>query len=269
MSQLQLGPAHKTRTVMISGVTTTVISTPESLDGRCLLYLHGGGYVTGGAGSHTKMAAWVGKAVRARVWLPEYRLAPENVYPTARQDAVAVYASLLAEGQDPARVILAGDSAGGGLALATTLAIKHAGLPMPGALVLLSPWLDLSLSGDSVKTHAHRDAMLKPEWLRWCAEAYRGDASAADPGCSPLFADLHGLPPTLLHVGSEEILLDDAKRLAERAQEAKVQLKFQCFAEVGHVFQFHAGVLAEADQSLAQIGAFVEDQLRDARMLRR
>lgn len=256
---LQRAPVYTIEEHAISGVKTCVIEPTNTVGGRGALYLHGGGYVVGGTGSHAKLAAWVGKAARAKVWLPAYRLAPEQTYPKALHDALIVYATLLAEGQDPRQLILAGDSAGGGLALATAAAIRDIGLPLPCGIVLFSPWVDLSLSGESLKTHARRDAMLKPEWLRWCAEAYRGAAQATDPGCSPLFAQLEGLPPLLIHVGSEEVLLDDARRLAERARAAGISVEQACFDGAGHVFQFHAGVLAEADQSLRQVGEFIEN----------
>lgn len=255
---LQLAPPHRTQKRTISGVNTSVIEPTDTVGGRGVLYLHGGGYVVGSAKSHVKLAAWVGEAVRAKVWLPEYRLAPEQTYPSALQDAVLVYSALLAEGQDARQLILAGDSAGGGLAMATAAAIRDTGLPLPGGIVLFSPWVDLSLSGESLRTHAGRDAMLTLDWLRWCAEAYRGPAKATDPSCSPLFARLEGLPPLLIHVGSEEVLLDDASRLAERARAAGVHVEHSCFGGVGHVFQLHAGMLKEADQSLRQVGEFID-----------
>ncbi|MCB0639689.1 MAG: alpha/beta hydrolase [Lewinella sp.] len=257
-SLLQPAPPHRSHERMVSGVDTRVIEPTDIVAGRGVLYLHGGGYVLGGIRSHAKLAAWLGKSVRAKVWLPEYRLAPEEAYPGALQDALLVYATLLAEGQDPQQLILAGDSAGGGLALATATAIRETGLPLPGGIVLFSPWTDLSLSSASVKTHATRDAMLKHDWLRWCAKVYRGTAEVTDPGCSPLFARLEELPPMLIHVGSEEVLLDDTLRLAEYARAAGVSVEQSCFEGVGHVFQFHAGILKEANQSLHQVGEFVE-----------
>lgn len=254
-----LGPrGFSARREDIAGVPTTRIEPVSMRPDRGVLFLHGGGYVVGNARSHTKLAAWVGQAAQARVWLPEYRLAPEHAYLAALKDAFAVYAALLADGQDAAQLTLAGDSAGGGLALATAIAIRDAGLPQPGALVLFSPFVDLSLSGATMTTHAARDAMLKPAWLRWCSDAYRGAARVDDPGCSPLFADLRGLPPMLIHLGSEEILLAAAERLAQRVRAVGAPLQLRRFEGVGHVFQFHAGFLREADESIRVAGEFIE-----------
>jgi len=254
-----LGPRrYKAQRQAIAGVAATRIVPAKVDPGRGVLYLHGGGYVVGSAHSHTKLAAWLGQAAKAQVWLPEYRLAPEHASPVALKDALAVYGALLAAAQDPSRLVIAGDSAGGGLALATAIAIRQAGLPPPAALILLSPWTDLSLSGETIRTHATRDAMLKPAWLRWCADAYRGAARADDPGCSPLFADLRGLPPVLIHVGSEEILLSDAERLARRLHATGGTVELRRYDGVGHVFQLHAGVLHEADDSIRAAGQFIE-----------
>lgn len=242
----------------LAGVASTRIEPATIQPGRGLLFLHGGGYVVGNARSHAKLAAWLGQAARARVWLPEYRLAPEHAYPAALKDTLAVYAALLAAGQDASKLTLAGDSAGGGLALATAIALREAGLPQPGALVLFSPWVDLGQSGETIRTHEAREGMLKPAWLRWCAERYRGAARADDPGCSPLFADLRGLPPMLIHVGSEEILLADAESLAQRLRAVGAPVHLRRFEGVGHVFQFHAGLLREADESIRVAGEFIE-----------
>jgi len=255
---LLIGPRGcKVQREVIAGISTLRIDTPSSQSGRGVLYLHGGGYVIGGAGSHTKLAAHIGHAATARVWLPEYRLAPEHTYPAALKDALAMYEALISTGQDPAKLTLAGDSAGGGLVLATALAIRDAGMPLPASLVLLSPWVDLSLVGESIVTHAKRDPMLRPSWITWCADRYRGNASASIEGCSPLFANLQGLPPLLIEVGSEEILLSDAERLAERARCAGVPVNLRRYDGLWHVFQLHAGMLREADDSVAEIGRFV------------
>lgn len=222
------------------------------------MYLHGGGYVVGSSKSHTKLAAQIGHAAQAQVWLPEYRLAPEHTSPAAIEDAVAVYKALLTQGQDPKKLIIAGDSAGGGLSLSTAIAIRNAGLPLPAALVLLSPWVDLSLSGSTIKTHAAQDAMLSEDWLAWCAKNYCGQKSATDATCSPLYADLTGLPPVLIHVGTEEVLLNDAKRLAEQTEKYGIPTILKVYDRVGHVFQFHAGILNESNDSIERIGQFID-----------
>lgn len=241
----------------IAGVPAILFSPTAQRPASTVLYLHGGGYVMGGEGSHGKLMARFAKAAQAQVWLPDYRLAPEHPFPAALRDALAVYAALLEQGHAPSQIALAGDSAGGGLAVATAVAIRDSGLPLPASLVLLSPWVDLSLAGASLQTHVERDCLVHPQWLQACATAYRGARPANDPGCSPLFADLRGLPPMLIQVGSEEVLLSDAERLADTATAAGVQVQLQQFDGLWHVFQLHAGVLRESDAAIAQIGHFI------------
>lgn len=254
-----IGPSHVDRqSVELAGLNAMQIDPHHRKEGHTVLYLHGGGYVSCSAASHSKLAAWVGYATGSRVYLPEYRMAPEHVYPIARNDAVAVYRELLKQGQDPSKLIIAGDSAGGGLSLATAIAIRDQGLPLPAALVLYSPWVDLSLSGDSVISNASKDAMLKPDWVRWCADRYRGAMPADHPCCSPLFADLKGLPPVLIHAGSDDILMSDSTRLAQALKEAGVAHEFTLFEGVGHVFQFLTAVLPDADRSIRMTSTFVD-----------
>ncbi|WP_445405345.1 alpha/beta hydrolase [Acinetobacter pittii] len=258
-SAIVLGPrGYKTKKQTIAQVATVHIQPKTTQSGRGILYLHGGGYVVGGSKSHTKLAAQIGHAAQAQIWLPEYRLAPEHTSPAAIEDAVAVYKALLAQGQDPKKLVFVGDSAGGGLSLSTAIAIRDAGLPLPAALVLLSPWVDLSLSGSTIKTHAAQDAMLSEEWLAWCAKNYCGQKSATDATCSPLYADLTGLPSVLIHVGTEEVLLDDAKRLAGQTEKYGIPTNLRVYDRVGHVFQFHAGILNESNDSIERIGQFID-----------
>ncbi|MBJ9720973.1 alpha/beta hydrolase [Acinetobacter calcoaceticus] len=257
-SAIVLGPrGYRTKKQTIAQVPIVHIQPKMTQSELGILYLHGGGYVVGSSKSHTKLAAQIGHAAQAQVWLPEYRLAPEHTSPAAIKDVIAVYKVLLAQGQDPKTLVIAGDSAGGGLSLSTAIAIRDAGLPLPAALVLLSPWVDLGLSGSAMKTHAAQDAMLSPEWLAWCAKNYCGQKSATDPTCSPLYADLTGLPPVLIHVGTEEVLLDDAKRLAEKTEKYGIPTNLRIYDRVGHVFQFHAGILNESDDSIERIGQFI------------
>lgn len=224
-----------------------------------VLYLHGGAYVLGGLGSHGKLAGQIGHAAAATVYFCDYRLAPEHPYPAALDDALAAYRWLL--GQGLKNIALAGDSAGGGLALATALAIRDAKLPAPSSLVLLSPWVDLTLSGESHSSHKARDPMLRRAWLEFGAQHYaKGEPNNA-PGVSPLFGDLHGLPPMLIHAGSEEILLSDAEHLAGRAKKAGVQMQLKIFEGLWHDFHAHARALPESDQALAEIGVFLKSHL--------
>lgn len=257
------GPkGFRTKHEVISAVHVTHIYPTTAKAGRIILYLHGGGYVVGSAQSHTKLAAQIGHAAQSNVCLVEYHLAPKHRCPRAIEDVLGVYEALLAAGQDPAQVVIAGDSAGGGLTLTAAIAIRDAGLPLPAALVLFSPWVDLSLSGETIIANASRDAMLKPEWIRWCAQQYAGAKSLTDPACSPLYADLTGLPPMLIHVGTEEILLSDAQRMTEKAHQAGITAELKVFDGVGHVFQFHAGFLKESDQSIQEVGNFINNHLK-------
>lgn len=247
-----------------AGVPTLAIAPREFDRQRSVLLLHGGAYVMGGFASHRKLAAAIGAAARAQVWLPDYRLAPEHPHPAALRDALAVYADLLSEGRDPSQLVIAGDSAGGGLTLALAMAIRDAGLPPPAALVLMSPWVDLGLGGQSLTTHAARDPMLSVGWLRWAARVYCGGTDMHDAGCSPLFGDLRNLPPILIQVGSEEILLSDAQRLSQAAQAAGVACELQTFEGLWHVFQLHCRLLRDADLAVDRIGAFIHEQTRAA-----
>ncbi|MBD8507132.1 alpha/beta hydrolase [Hoyosella sp. G463] len=217
-----------------------------------VLYLHGGGYTLGSPSTHRPIAAYLARSARATVTTLDYRLAPEHPYPAALEDAVAAYGALLADGVPPGRIVLAGDSAGGGLVLATALRLRSSSAPMPAALVLISPWVDLSLSD----LNDTRDPMLTAPWLRECARRYIADGTLADE-LDPLHADLAGLPPTLIHVGSDEILLNDAQRLAARAKGAGVDVTLTVLDGLWHVVHLHSGLLRAATQAIDDIGEFV------------
>lgn len=254
-----LGPrGFTTAELRLDSVPARRITPATARAGRAVLYLHGGAYVIGGPASHARLAAHVGHAARAEVFFPDYRLAPENPFPAALDDALIAYQALLAQSWAPSQIVMAGDSAGGGLALATVLALRDRKLPLPSALVLLSPWVDLTLSGESHTTKAQLDPMLTRSWLAFGAARYAAVRPLDDPGLSPLFGDLAGLPPMLIQVGSEEILLSDAERLAQRAQAAGVPAKLTRYDGVWHDFQVHARVLPEADRALAEIGEFLK-----------
>jgi monoterpene epsilon-lactone hydrolase len=228
-----------------------------SANDTVILYFHGGAYAVGSAASSVGLASNLGRHARARVISVDYRLAPEHPYPAALEDAVAAYRALLDDDYEPSRVAIAGESSGAGLAAATLVAFKTAGLPQPAAAVLMSPWADLTLSGNSMKGKAAVDPALTPEGLRRRAADYAGDGDTTDALISPIFADLVGLPPLLIQVGSHEILLDDATRLAAHAAAADVEVTLDVTPEVPHVFQAFAGMLDEADAALARAGAFL------------
>lgn len=218
-----------------------------------VLYLHGGGYVAGSPDSHKAITSHLAKFANAHVVVPDYRLAPEHPCPAAIDDAVAVYQALLDDGVSPASLTLMGDSAGGGLALATLQALKAAGTPLPSATILFSPWVDLTL-GQLFDTD--RDIMLSHAWLASAASAYAGD-DTRNPQCSPLFGDLSDLPPTLIQAGGDEILLNDSHRLCAALNEAGTPARLQIHPQRWHDFQLHAGVLADSDQALMTCARFI------------
>jgi epsilon-lactone hydrolase len=231
----------------------------DSSPDRALLYLHGGGYVLG-LTSHLRLAAWMCQASGAQTYMIDYRLAPEHPYPAALEDATAAYLALL-EQYPAGNIVIAGDSAGANLALVTAIALRDAKLPPPAALGLISPWADLTHSGETMRTHAHRDPMIRQDWGSANARHYAGGMPLDDPRISPLFAELKGLPPMLIHVGSEETLLSDAERLAESAGIAGVAVQLHRYEGLWHDFQLHAGVLPEASQSIAEMGEFLRSHL--------
>jgi epsilon-lactone hydrolase len=220
-----------------------------------IFYIHGGAYAIGSAAASAGLASDIVRRAGARAISVDYRLAPENPYPAAVLDTVAAYRALL-ETVPASRIALAGESAGAGLAVATLVALKMAGLPQPASAVLFSPWADLTLSGDSMQGKAAVDPALTPAGLRLRAGDYAGH-DPADPLVSPVFADLTGLPPLLIQVGSHEILLDDATRLVTRAAAADVQVTLEVTPEVPHVFQAFSAMLEEADAALNSAGAFI------------
>ncbi|HZU75302.1 MAG TPA: alpha/beta hydrolase fold domain-containing protein [Dehalococcoidia bacterium] len=249
--------------VEIGGVPAEWVSVPNSVD-RAVLHFHGGGYCLGSPESHRQLGARLARAAAARVLLPDYRLAPEHPFPAAVDDAVAAYRSLLAQGVAPERLAVSGDSAGGGLAVALLLALREAGVRLPAAVALQSPWTDLTHSGDSIKTRAERDPMVPPSLLVKMADAYLAGAEATHPLASPLFGDLAGLPPMLIQVGTEEILFDDGARLADRARAAGVDVTFEPCEELFHVFQLMAQMLPEGQEAIERIGAFLQARLARA-----
>ena len=224
--------------------------------GRVLLYLHGGGYVSGSPGTHRSLMVRLGHAANARVFAPDYRLAPEHPYPMAVADAWASYWWLLAQGVAPHQIVVAGDSAGGGLTIALLLCLREAGLPLPAAAVCLSPWFDLALTGQSMETNYYSD-YLNSAILRASATMYLANHDVYDPLASPLYADLRGLPPMLIQVGTAEMLLDDGRRFAARARATGVDVTLEEYAGMVHVWHFTYLVEPRARQAVQSIGAFV------------
>jgi monoterpene epsilon-lactone hydrolase len=226
-----------------------------------VLYLHGGGYVLGSPRSHRHLAAALARAAGTPAVLVDYRLAPEHPFPAAVDDAVAAYRWLLGRGLAPGRIVVAGDSAGGGLTVALLLALRGLGLPQPAGAVCISPWVDLTCSGASYLTRQDVDPIVTHESVTTMAQAYAAAADPKAPLLSPLYGDLHGLPPLLVQVGSDEVLLDDALGLAERARAAGVEVALEEWPRMIHVWHWFLPMLDEAQQALDGIGAFVRARL--------
>jgi acetyl esterase/lipase len=207
------------------------------------------------------LAARLCLASKLRVLLIDYRLAPEHPFPAAVEDAGKAYQWLLASGIAPEQIVIGGDSAGGGLALSTLLWLRERDVALPGATVLISPWLDLALTGPSLHTRAEVDPLCSIEGLRLAASYYLGSTDAKTPLASPLYGDLHGLPPLLIQVGDHEILLSDSTRLAEKAKAAGVDVSLEIWNEMWHVWHGWAATLPEAQQAIERIGAFIQQQL--------
>lgn len=245
-------------TYPLGGVPGEQLTPRGHVEGRAVLYLHGGAFILGSCGSHRALAARLAQASSAQVFVPAYRLAPEHPHPAQLRDALVAYRALLAEGFDPQRIAIAGDSAGAGLALMTLFAIRERKLPQPAALALISPWVDYSLSGATLKTHAARDPLIDRRWLVQALKWFTGGAPLPEP---LLDADFAGAPPMLIHVGSEEILLSDAQSLAARARTCGVSVQLRRYDGLWHDFQLHAGVLPDADAALDEMGGFLRDAM--------
>ena len=227
---------------------------------KVILYLHGGGYVTGSIEDHRMMCGLLANATGTKVLIPEYRLAPEHPFPAALDDALKVYQWLLDQGYSSANMIIAGDSAGGGLSIATVLALKEKSGSLPAAVVCLSPWADLALTGQSHTTKAKAEAILNKDVLHEWALCYTDESNLTNPLVSPIHGDFHGFPPLLIQVGSEEILLDDSTLLVEKAKSAGVHVTLKIWDGMWHVWQALGDLIPENKKTFEEIGQFVQRQ---------
>ena len=223
-----------------------------------VLYLHGGAYCVGSPATHRAITSHLARRTSCRVFVADYRLAPEHPFPAAVDDAVAAYRGLLRDGGSPQRIALIGDSAGGGLALATVLRLRELGEPLPAALVLFSPWVDLGTPDRGVEPAG--ETMLSRAWTAECARLYLAGRDSGDPLASPINGDLRGLPPTLVQAGQDELLLPDARRLQSALVTAGVPVELQEYPRRWHVFQVNAGVLADADRALESVARFLDER---------
>ncbi|SDK00807.1 alpha/beta hydrolase [Streptomyces indicus] len=249
------------RRTVLGGRPALELEPAGAADRGRLLYLHGGGYVIGSPDTHTGLAGELAARAGLRTTSVDYRLAPEHPFPAAVDDGLAAYRDLLTAGVDPREIVVAGDSAGGGLSIATLLAAREAGLPQPAAAVVFSPWVDLTLSGASMRTKEAADPIFTQADVRAYADLYVGAGDRSHPLASPVFADLSGLPPLLVQVGANEVLLDDAVRLAARAGAADVETTLEIGPGLPHVYQTHHGRLDEADTALDRAAHFLTAHL--------
>lgn len=247
----------------MGGMKAEWMEMPRVAQDRVLLLLHGGGYNAGSPRTHRKFAALLSRAAHMRVITPDYRLAPEHVFPAAVKDALKAYGWLLEQGFTEDKIVVAGDSAGGGLALSMMLALREARAKLPRMAILMSPWTDLGVSSPSYERKRKLDPVITKEGLAEAGRWYAGDRSLSDPMASPLFADPSGLPPLLIHVGGDETMLDDSRIFSERAKAAGVDVTYREFPEMWHVHHHGAPDVPESVQAFNEISAFIRSQFGD------
>ena len=248
----------------LGGVPAAEITVDEIEPRHVVLYFHGGVYVMGDAFLAAGLAAQIARRTRAKAISVGYRLAPEHPYPAAADDALAAYQALLQNGTDPSGIVFAGESAGGGLAIATLVNARDHGLPLPAAAYVMSPYADLTLAGTTMQTKRDADPLLSPDALQARVSDYTAGHDAALPLISPVFADLSGLPPLIIQAGTHEVLLDDAIRLARQAATADVQVSLDITPAVPHVFQAYFPILDEATTALDRAGQLLSAHLAEA-----
>jgi acetyl esterase/lipase len=261
MAPYPVEPDIESQPVNAGGVSAEWITAANARADRFVLYLHGGGFVMASVDTHRGLMGRISRSAEARVLGVNYRLAPEFRFPAALEDAAAAYRWLIANDAKASDIVIAGDSAGGGLSLSTLVALRDAADSMPAAAVCLSPWVDMEATGDSMTTKAAIDPVVQREGLLNNAKLYLGNGDRRASLVSPLYADLTDLPPLLIQVGESEVLLDDSKRLAERAKRCGVDVSLEVWPEMIHVWQLFAAVLPEAQQAIDHIGAFIRVRL--------
>lgn len=254
-------PGTRIERTALAGVEGEWVKPGGVREDAVLLYLHGGGYCLGSPRSHRHLVEAAAREAGISAFAADYRLAPENPFPAAVEDGVAAYRGLLEGGIDAKRLAVAGDSAGGGLTVATLLAAREKGLPMPAAAVCISPWCDLSNGGQSYRARAGRDPMITKDGIDNLAAAYLNGADARNPLASPAFAKLDGLPPLLIQVGTEEVLYDDAVALRTRAEEAGVETSFEAWGGMPHVWHFFHPILSEGRDAISRLARFVKARI--------
>lgn len=248
----------------IAGLDAEWLTPDGASADSAILYLHGGAYVVGSCDSHRHLVSHIARAAGVRALLPEYGLAPENRFPGSIEDAVEVYRALLDDGFDPERLLIAGDSAGGGLTVATLLTLRDEGLPMPKAAFLLSPWLDLTASGETMESRSDRDPWFQPGDIREIARYYCDEDQLTDPRVSPVYADMRGMPPMHIQVGDDEILLSDATRLADKLRAEGIDVSVDVWQDMWHVFQAFLLIVPEAREAVRRMGEAMREVLGES-----
>jgi len=251
------------RAVQANGVTASWFKPEPTEHDAVIYYLHGGGYILGSMQTHQNLIAGFCNAAACEAFALEYRLAPEHPFPAAIEDSVAGYRHLLAEGIAPERIVIAGDSAGAGLTLATLFQLRDLGLPLPAAAILISPWADVEGNSKTMELHSQYDYLIMPH-LKLCADWVLSGENPRHPLISPVHGDYSGLPPMLIQVGGVEALLDDAVRVAARAREAGVDVRLDVHQDMVHVFHIFSSFLPEAQRAVREFGAFVRDRTSSA-----
>jgi epsilon-lactone hydrolase len=246
--------------VTVAGRAAEWVKAPGSQTGRAILYLHGGGYVMGSPNTHRSLAGEISRAAQAAVLLVDYRLAPEHPCPAAVEDGVASYRWLLGQGFTPRQLAIAGDSAGGGLVVATLVSARDQDLPLPAAAVCISPWSDMTCSNESYKTRAEADPMVGSGGIGDMARLYLQGTDAQNPLASPNFASLRSLPPLLIHVGRDEVLLDDSIKLDQKAKADGVDSTLEIWEDMIHVWHAFHPMLPEGKQAITRVGEFLRQK---------
>lgn len=256
-------PARGTelRPATLAGVDCEWVVPKGHGDAPVLLYLHGGAYIMGSSRTHRTMVSFLAREAGLRAVIPNYRLAPEHRFPAGLGDCVGVYRDLIAKEVPPENVVVAGDSAGGGMTMATLLSLREAGDPLPAAACLLSPWLDLAAEGESIETRAEHDPWFKPKDMPKVVAHYCDTDTIRNPLVSPVYADVRGLPPILVQVGDHEILLSDATRIADKIKEASGEVTLQIWEDMWHVFQYFVGRMPESMRAIRDIATFFQRHL--------
>jgi epsilon-lactone hydrolase len=260
-SKLKVASGVRLREAVVDPLACEWLVPDKCDDAPAILYLHGGIYMLGSANTHRRMVSFIARESGMRALIPNYRLAPENPFPAAIEDATFIYRKMLEQGIAPDRIAIGGDSAGGGLTMATLLALKTAGDPLPAAAFLMSPWLDLAAEGETLVTRATKDPWFDPDNMPEMVRRYCGDRDPKDPLISPLYGDLQGLPPVLIQVGDHEILLSDSTRMTDRLSSAGVPVTLQIWPEMWHVFQYFVGQMPESLRAIKDVAGFLKKHI--------